>query len=77
MNNNCVDPILLRPVLGVVLTIALLKMERLMSRLQSGHHAVTIFPLVAVTVFIKTAQASDPESVACLLLSRSVASDSL
>ena len=69
----------LRPVLRTALAMAsvLLKMERLMSRLQSGHHAVTIFPLVAVTVFIKTTQASDPESVACLLLSRSAASDSL
>ena len=53
INSNRVDPILLRPVLGVVLTVALLKIERLMSWLQSGRLVVSIFPLVAVTVFIK------------------------
>ena len=36
-----VNPILLKPVLGIVLAIdpVLLKMEQLMSWLQSGHHA--------------------------------------
>ena len=49
------NPILLRPVLGIVLPrdSVLLKMEQLMSWLQSGHHAVSFFPVVAVTVSIK------------------------
>ena len=53
--SNCVNPILLRPVLGIVLAIdlLLLKMEQLMSWLLSGHHAVSFFPLVAVTVSVK------------------------
>ena len=48
-----VNPILLRPVLGTVLAInsVLLKMEQLMSWLP--HHAVSFFPLVAVTVSVK------------------------
>ena len=54
MSNN-VDPILLSPVLRTVLAInlVLLKMEQLMSWLQSGHHAVSFFPLVGVTVSVK------------------------
>ena len=38
----------LRPVLRTALAMAsvLLKMERLMSRLQSGHYAVRVFPPV-------------------------------
>ena len=38
---NSVNPILLRPVLRIVLArdSVLLKMERLVSRLQSGHHS--------------------------------------
>ena len=54
MSNN-VNPILLRPVLGIVLAIdsVLLKMEQLMSWLQSGPHAVSFFPLGAVTVSVK------------------------
>ena len=61
MSNN-VNPILLRPALGIVLAIGsvLLKLEQLMSWLQSGHHAVIssfffffFCPLVAVTVSVK------------------------
>ena len=54
MSNN-VNPILLRPVLGIVLAIdsILLKLEQLMSWLQSGHHAVSFFPVVAVIVSVK------------------------
>ena len=50
-----VNPILLRPVLGMVLAIdsVLLKMEQLMSRLLSSHHAVSFFPLVEVIVSVK------------------------
>ena len=53
--SNSVNPILLKPVLGIVLAIdsELLKMEQLVSWLQSGHHAVGFFPLVAVTVSVK------------------------
>ena len=53
--SNSVNPILLRPVLGIVLAIdsILLKMEQFMSWLQSDHHAVSFFPLVAVTVSVK------------------------
>ena len=53
--SNSVNPILLRPVLGIVLAIdsVLLKMEQFMSWLQSGHHAVSFFPLVAITVSVK------------------------
>ena len=52
---NSVNPILLSPVLGTVLAIdsVLLKVEQLMSWLESGHHAVSFFPLVAVTVSVK------------------------
>ena len=48
-------PLSLRPVLGIVLAIdsVLLKVEQLMSWLQSGHRAVSVFPLVAVTVSVK------------------------
>ena len=44
MSNN-VNPILLRPVLGIVLAIdsVLLRLEQLMSWLQSGHRAVSVF----------------------------------
>ena len=50
-----VKPILLRPVLGIVLAIdsVLLKMEQFMLWLQSAHHAVGFFLLVAVTVSVK------------------------
>ena len=53
--SNIVNLILLRPVLGTVLAIGsgLLRMEQLMSWLQSSHHAVSFFPLVAVTVPVK------------------------
>ena len=68
--SNHVNPILLRPVLGIVLATdsVLLKMEQLMSRLQSGHHAVSFSPPVAVTVSVKAIQecASDNESVTLL-----------
>ena len=52
---NSVNPILLRPVLGIVLAIdsVLLKVEQLMSWLQSSHHAVSFSPLVAVIVSVK------------------------
>ena len=45
-------PILLRQILGIVqaIDLVLLNMEQLMSWLQSGHHEVRFFPLVAVTV---------------------------
>ena len=41
-----VNPIPLRPVVGIMLATDLvqLKMEQLMSWLQSGHHAVSFFP---------------------------------
>ena len=41
--SKSVNPILLRPVLGLVLAIysVLLKMEQLIAWLQSGHHAVS------------------------------------
>ena len=43
-------PVSLRPAPGAVQTTsaAPLKTEALLSRLQSGHHAVSFFPLVAV-----------------------------
>ena len=53
--SNSVNPILWRPVLGIVLAIdsVLLKMEQLMSWLQSALHAVSFFPLVAVIISVK------------------------
>ena len=47
--NNSVNPILLRPVHGIVLAInsVLLKMEQFMSWLQSDCDAVSFFLLVA------------------------------
>ena len=53
--SNSVSPIPLRPVLGTVLTMdsVLLEMVQLMSRPQSGHHAVRFFPLVVVSLFVK------------------------
>ena len=50
-----VNPILLRPVLGIVLSIdsVLLKMEQFTSWLQSGHRAVSFSPLMAVIVSVK------------------------
>jgi len=50
-----VNPILLRPVLGIVLAIGsvLLKMEQFMLWLQSAHHADGFFLLVAVIVSVK------------------------
>ena len=53
--SNSVNPILLKPVLGIVLTIIslLLKLESLMSWLQSGRHVVSFVPLVAVIVSVK------------------------
>ena len=63
--SNSVNPILLRPVLGIVLPIdsVLLKMEQLMSWLQSGHHAVSFFPSGSNYSICKTTQecASDTE----------------
>ena len=52
---NSVNPILLRPVLGIVLAIdsVLLKMEQFILWLQSVHHADGFFPLMAVTVSVK------------------------
>ena len=52
---NSVNPILLRPVLGIVLAIdsLLLKMDKFMSQLSSGHHAVSFPLLVAVIVSVK------------------------
>lgn len=48
-------PFSLKPVLGIVLVIdlALVEMEQLMSWLQSCHHAVSFFLLVAVMVSVK------------------------
>ena len=54
--DKLINPILLRQVLGIVLATELvqLKMEQLISWLQSGYHAVRCaFPLVAVTVSVK------------------------
>ena len=53
--SSSINPILVRPALGAVLAIVsvLLKMQQFMSQLQSGHHAVSFFPLVAVTVSVK------------------------
>ena len=66
--SNSVNPILLRPVFGVVLAIGsvLLKLEQLMSWLQSGYHAVSFF-LWCYSV-CKTTQecSSDAESVTLL-----------
>ena len=49
--SSSINPILLRPVLGTVLArdSVLLKIEQLMSRLLSGHHAVSFFPVMTVT----------------------------
>ena len=54
MSNN-VNPILLRPALGIVLAIGsvLLKLEQLMSWLQSGHHAVILLQLAGASVSAK------------------------
>ena len=41
--SSSVNPLLLRPVLGVVLAIELLKMEQFMSWLQSVHYADSLF----------------------------------
>ena len=53
--SNSINPILLRPVLGIVLAVdsVLLKTEEIMSWMQSGHHAATFFSLVAVIVSVK------------------------
>jgi len=53
--SSSVNPILLRPVLGILLTINsfVLKMEQLISQLQSGHHALGVSPLVAVIIPVK------------------------
>ena len=53
--SSSVNPILLRPVLGILLAInsVRLKMEQFMSWLQSDHDAVSFFLLVAVRVSIK------------------------
>lgn len=50
-----VNPILLKTVLCRVLAIdsAWLKMEQLMSWLESGHHAVSFLPLLAVLVSVE------------------------
>lgn len=50
-----VNPILLKTVLCIVLAIdsAWLKMEQLMSWLESGHHAVSFFPLLAVVASVE------------------------
>ena len=52
---SSVNPILLRPVLGITLPIGsvLLKIEQFMLWLQSAHHADGFFPLVAVIVSVK------------------------
>ena len=44
--SNSVNPILLGPVLGMMLTVnsVLLKMAQLISWLLSGHHSVSLFP---------------------------------
>ena len=53
--SSSVNLILLRPVLGMLLTIDsfVLKMEQLVSQLQSGHHAVGVSPLVAVIIPVR------------------------
>ena len=53
--STSVNPIHLRPVLEVVLAMdsVLLKVEQLMSWLQSDHHTVSFFSLVAIKVSIK------------------------
>lgn len=64
MMSDSVHLILLRPVLGIVLArdSVLLRMERLRSRLQPGHHAV---PSAGSYSICKTAQecTSDTKSV--------------
>ena len=57
--NNSVNPVLLRPVLGILLAIksVRLKMEQFMSWLQSDHDAVSSFLLVAVRVSIRQLKA--------------------
>ena len=49
--SSSINPILLRPVLGTVLArdSVLPKIEQLMSRLLSGHRAVSFFPVMTVT----------------------------
>lgn len=49
------NPILLKPVLGIVLAIylILLKMDQFMPWLQAGRHAVSFFPMVAVIASVK------------------------
>ena len=68
--SNSVNPILLRPVLGIVLPIdsVLLKMEQLMSWLQSGHHAVSFSLSGGSYSICKTTKecASDTESLTLL-----------
>ena len=68
--SSSVNLILLKPNLGTVLAISsvLLKMEQFMSWLQSGHHAVNFFPLMADTYLLKKSQEciSDTESVTLL-----------
>ena len=68
MSTN-VNPIPLRPVLGIVLAIDLvqLKMKQLMSWLQSGHRAVSFFPLVAVMHVCKTTQQYSSDTGAYVL----------
>ena len=55
----------LRPVLGIVLDIdsLLLKMDKFMSQLSSGHHAVS-FPLL-VTVIVSVKQLKDIHQKLC------------
>ena len=66
--SNSVNPILLRPVLGIVLAIdsVVLKMEQLMSWLQSGHQ-LAFSPGGNYSICKKTQEcASDTESVTLL-----------
>ena len=53
--SSIVNPTLLRPVLGMLLTrdSFVLKREQLISRLQSAHHAVGVSPLGAVIIPVK------------------------
>lgn len=53
--SSSVDPILLRAVFGMLLTIDsfVLKMEQLISQLQSVHHAGGVSLLVAVIIPVK------------------------
>ena len=68
-----VNPLLLWSILGIVLAIdlVLLKMEHLMSQLQSGHLTVSFFPLSGVSYHIyKTTHecSSDVESDSIVLI---------